>query len=683
MIAQTCPNCQLVHDVGVYVTGQKVLCRCGIRFEVRRTDVGAGARSRSGQPMLRLVDLSTAPGPTRPPPPEPAPDLDAEDGKTLLRHEPPPSGQRATPEGDELEGTFVSSHGGGVAIPGYELKELLGRGGMGEVWTAWQRSLGRVVAIKFLPPRLAKAPEFVARFEKEATALASLSHPNVIQIIDRGVAGDCGYFVMELVQGQSLRELMNGRRLGVQEALRLVLQICRAIDYAHEQRIIHRDLKPENILVDERGHVKVADFGLATFRGGESRLDLTATQVAMGTLNYMAPEQRRDARSVDGRADLYSLGVIFYEMLTGELPLGRFKLPSERDPSLEPRLDAIVARALEAEPAARYQRAGELAAALEELVTNPSTLPGVAAGGVARQPAGGPPVPPQRSVIEKGWSGLRAGLTVIGALAVLGVLIKLPLPWGRDPARAPRPAVSWPPNTDGSLFTAAQVQQGEGGAITLQANFAPGDQELNAHSGSWRVEDGKLVATQAGNEIGQAEKLVPRTYVARRYFSSDDFSAEVELSYGDAGYAGARRGRSQRYAELAYRIKGLQVSAFVIPGVGMRLLWSYATPEGIEEVGNSARDVESMAVDEVPAPPAGKPFRLRLTLRRQQDGTLVEAFLDGERFARKLLGGLSGRTAKVALGCRNLRCEFDDLRITGLEVERPTPTAPAGVPAAP
>src|SRR5688572_33260601 len=127
---------------------------------------------------------------------------------------------------------------------------------MGEVWRALQTSLGRTVAVKLLPPKLAQDPEFVARFDKEATALAALSHPNIIQIIDRGVAGDHYYFVMEFVEGRSLRDIVNAGRPPPHDALRLVAQICRAIDYAHEKNIIHRDLKPENILVDARGHVK-------------------------------------------------------------------------------------------------------------------------------------------------------------------------------------------------------------------------------------------------------------------------------------------------------------------------------------------------------------------------------------------------------------------------------------------
>ncbi|MFY0577371.1 serine/threonine-protein kinase [Cystobacter fuscus] len=256
----------------------------------------------------------------------------------------PPTGAE---EGD-LESTFV---GGTLAVPGYELLRVLGRGGMGEVWLARQMSLGRRVAVKVLPPRLAKDPEFVQRFDKEATALATLSHPHIVQIIDRGVAGEHYYFVMEYVEGRSLRDVMG--ELSPPEALRVALQVARALECAQEKDIIHRDLKPENILVDGRGHVKVADFGLAGIRRPDSTERLTATSVAMGTLNYMAPEQRRDAKNVDGRADLFSLGVMLYEMLTGEVPVGRFRLPSERVPGLDKRVDAVVERLLETEPEAR------------------------------------------------------------------------------------------------------------------------------------------------------------------------------------------------------------------------------------------------------------------------------------------------------------------------------------------
>ncbi|HYO60004.1 serine/threonine-protein kinase, partial [Archangium sp.] len=338
-----CPSCARAHDVSGLPDGHEVTCACGARFPVR---------------VSRLASASSVD----------EPELSA---PTLVR--PSQASEETSPDarGSELEGSFVGTV---VELPGYELVHVLGRGGMGEVWLARQKSLGRMVAVKVLPPRLAKDPEFVTRFDKEATALAALNHPNIVQIIDRGVAGEHYFFVMEYVEGRSLREVM--RELSPPEALRVALQVARAIECAHDKDIIHRDLKPENILLDGRGHVKVADFGLAGIRRPDSRLRLTATAVAMGTLNYMAPEQRRDAKNVDGRADLFSFGVVLYEMLTGELPVGRFKLPSERVAGLDARVDAVVARLLENEPEARYASATEVCAELEAMVAH-SSAPGL------------------------------------------------------------------------------------------------------------------------------------------------------------------------------------------------------------------------------------------------------------------------------------------------------------------
>ncbi len=202
---------------------------------------------------------------------------------------------------------------------------------MGEVYQAQQLSLNRTVAVKILDAKLANDPEFVARFEKEGAALATLRHPNVVSIVDRGrsttgVAAevtDTWYLVMEFVEGPSLREVMRSPLFNPGQALKLFDQIGRAVDYAHGRGVIHRDLKPENILFDEQagGVAKVTDFGLAGFsEKSDYKLNVTRTNVAMGTAAYMAPEQKLDARKADHRADIYSLGVILYEMLTGQSP---------------------------------------------------------------------------------------------------------------------------------------------------------------------------------------------------------------------------------------------------------------------------------------------------------------------------------------------------------------------------
>ncbi len=255
-------------------------------------------------------------------------------------------------------------------IQGYRLEKLVGKGGMGEVHRAVQLSLGRVVAVKILSGELAADPTFVARFDKEAAALATLSHPNVVSIVDKGKAENTYYLVMEYVDGPSLREVMRSPLLDIPGALRIIMEIARAIDYAHSRGVVHRDLKPENILFDEQagGIAKVTDFGLATFFDDSkltSRFNVTETHVSMGTLSYMAPEQRVDAKNADHRADIYSLGVMLYELLVGEVPIGTFDPPSQRRPGTDKRLDGIVLRCLKPSPADRYQRVADLMLDLE------------------------------------------------------------------------------------------------------------------------------------------------------------------------------------------------------------------------------------------------------------------------------------------------------------------------------
>ncbi len=257
-------------------------------------------------------------------------------------------------------------------IPGYRLVQVVGKGGMGEVHQAVQLSLGRTVAVKLLRPELARDEQFVARFEKEAAALATLRHPNIVSIVDRGKAAETYYLVMEFVDGPSLRERMRDPDFDWLTALKTLVLVGRAIDYAHGRGVIHRDLKPENILFDEQaGNIpKVTDFGLAGIdeKAGVEPKNLTQTNVAMGTASYMAPEQRVDAKTAGPRADLYALGVMLYELLTGELPLGHFDPPSVKKPGLDKRLDPIISRCLKPAPEDRYPTVAACLAELELLV---------------------------------------------------------------------------------------------------------------------------------------------------------------------------------------------------------------------------------------------------------------------------------------------------------------------------
>ncbi len=241
-------------------------------------------------------------------------------------------------------------------FPQLEIIGLLGKGGMGAVYKARQPTLDRLVALKILPPQIASAIGFSERFNREARALAKLNHPNIVAVHDFGRVDGFAFFVMEYVDGLNLRELERTERLSPRQALEIVPQICAALQFAHDEGIVHRDIKPENILLDKKGRVKIADFGIAKIMGREAGADVTETKQAIGTPHYMAPEQVEKPQSVDHRADIFSLGVVFYEILTGELPLGRFAPPS-RKVEVDVRLDDVVLRALEKEPQRRYQQA--------------------------------------------------------------------------------------------------------------------------------------------------------------------------------------------------------------------------------------------------------------------------------------------------------------------------------------
>jgi len=209
---------------------------------------------------------------------------------------------------------------------------------------------------------------FGHRFSREAKAMAKLSHPHIVMVHDFGrTESGLFYFIMEYVDGLNLRQLIADHRIEPKEALAIIPQICEALQFAHDEGVVHRDIKPENILIDKKGRVKIADFGLAKLVStAPDDLSLTREGGTMGTPMYMAPEQLEGAKHVDHRADIYSLGVVFYELLTGELPLGRFAAPSEKV-QIDVRLDEIVLRTLEKEPDRRYQHVSEIKTQVDEI----------------------------------------------------------------------------------------------------------------------------------------------------------------------------------------------------------------------------------------------------------------------------------------------------------------------------
>ncbi len=337
----------------------------------------------------------------------------AEPGPTNIS---PPASGFVPPTVEELAPLF----------PQLEILELLGKGGMGAVYKARQPGLDRLVAVKILPPEISHDPAFAERFQREARALARLSHPHIVAVYDFGQTLDVGwppsavsnndakadgrgrpsyYIVMEFVDGANLRQAMRTGTLTSAEALAIVPQICEALQFAHDEGIVHRDIKPENILIDKRGRVKIADFGLAKLMANGGRespgASLTATHQVMGTLRYMAPEQMQGSREVDHRADIYSLGVVFYELLTGELPMGKFAPPSKRV-QVDVRLDEVVLRALEQDPEQRYQHASEVKIDVENVTNNPASAPAAI---------------PSNPVAEKEFSLVMNVLVIMGVAA--------------------------------------------------------------------------------------------------------------------------------------------------------------------------------------------------------------------------------------------------------------------------
>lgn len=295
-------------------------------------------------------------------------------------------------------------------FPQLEIIQCLGRGGMGVVYMARQKSLNRLVALKLLAPERAGDPEFAAHFEKEARALATLNHPNIVDVYDFGESGGYYYLLMEYVDGVNLRQLIQSKRLTPKEALTIVPPVCDALQCAHDHHIVHCDIKPENLLVDKAGVVKIADFGVARIVEPQTgrMAETSGSQGLMGTPDYAAPEQA--SGSADHRADIYSLGVVLYEMLTGERPKGKIEAPS-RHVQLDIRIDEIVLRALEKQPELRFPTVGDLRTSIEAVIGGPA-----GAAGESRRTG-------SRAVGKKRWK-LVVGAVVVGLLmAGAGVYI--------------------------------------------------------------------------------------------------------------------------------------------------------------------------------------------------------------------------------------------------------------------
>jgi len=461
------------------------------------------------------------------------------------------------PEPEELASLF----------PEYKIEHLLGRGGMGAVYKATQIILDRFVAIKLLPPELARAdPNFAERFHREAKAMAALNHQNIVTVYNFGqtTAGHY-YFVMEFVDGMDFHKLIHSGQLSEAGALNAVSQICDALEYAHEQGYVHRDIKPANIFINQKGILKIGDFGLAKIAKGNPQ-DFTQSSMRMGSLFYSAPEQV-EGRPVDRRADIYSLGVMFYEMLTRDLPRGNFPLPSERV-QIDVRLDHVVLKAMASEPERRYATATALRTEVDVIRTTQRQPPPGAQSVSAK---------PGKKIAKRGKKTSRHPAIITSLLGLLvvmiGTIVFLQNKGSKDPlakevgmTKPATPAVA--AATTPSPNPAA-VSNGEW--IDLLALVDPDKDSL---TGKWtRVKDGlhgeKLPEAKGAQHL-QLPYEVPEEYDFRMTLTHLEGNCEATqiLSAGDRQFIwGTTSGQPEKWAGFNM-IKG---KPMMLNGAGVKL----------------------------------------------------------------------------------------------------------------
>jgi serine/threonine protein kinase len=411
-------------------------------------------------------------------------------------------------------------------FPQLELLECLGRGGMGVVYKVRQKSLNRLAALKLLAPERVADSKFAQHFTREAQALAALNHPGIVTIYDFGQVSGCYFLLMEYVDGVNLRQAMQAGRFTPEQALAVVPPVCEALQYAHDRGIVHRDIKPENLLLDREGRLKIADFGIAKILHQDEEETSSVESQPPGTPRYMAPEQAA-AQRTDHRADIYSLGVVLYELLTGELP-GASLQPPSRKVQIDVRLDEIVLRALESRPELRFSSASEFRTQVKTVATR--TIP-VREGVPTETEARGEPsasraenrsssryeaINPNRGMSSKRFTARGVGILIILGL-VLGYSILLAVRYQTDRLRRAEATVNLARLKSSMVFVQKQRQEAlddlallrsQTRGLGMSASQAVRERELEQKhqqlSVAWEAYRG--MATRAATELEMFER---------------------------------------------------------------------------------------------------------------------------------------------------------------------------------
>ena len=505
-------------------------------------------------------------------------------------------------------------------LPQYDTWEALGQGGMGAVYKARQISLDRTVAVKVLPPEAAPdEAQFIARFKNEAKLMARLNHPGVVGVYDFGETSEGQlYFVMEFVDGSDVAQMLRAqKKLAPEQALEITSDVCDALAYAHKHGIIHRDIKPANILINHEGRVKVADFGLAKMDDPALTSALTRSHITMGTPDFVAPEALVAGVVVDHRADLYAVGVMLYQMLTGEVPRGMFKMPSARTGGeVDPRFDVIIAKAMQPDRDSRYQTSMEIRKDLSAILTTPRVKETSApAPGVAKTSEGGP----------------------IAALEASGT--NADIRQRHSPKKSPRPAIIGILTTlviAAGLVLLFNKQKGvKNRDVTLDAGArSPVAQKLSPSTEPWVSAMEQIARQKGASREGGALRLNSRVFLSLSPVTRDG-AVRMLCSHGDD----VKLGGCYVSVRNAGKPNGTGYQAAVIDdrsNIGVTMF-------------DPAQQFRSVGVAPLPASgvkPKGQPVEIEL---RAVGSTLIAKF-DGKEVWRQEEGS-------VAEGVRAIRLE--------------------------